>query len=132
MGLRPGGTGTQAISSIDAGQRALELVRTNLTEVIGPGVDLVEADPERADELLTEAYEQLAVASRNGIRAATIDPLREQTIEGLDRLYGVVPVSSRDLFTFKPKEDKPPIDLKAVVRGPDGAPFVLDASTKTV
>ena len=55
----PGGTGTQAISSIDAGQRALELVRTNLSQVTGPGVDLVEADPERAGELLTEAYEQL-------------------------------------------------------------------------
>ncbi len=64
--------------------------------------------------------------------ASTIEPLREQTIEGLDRLSGVVPVSSRDLYTFKPKEDKPPIDLKAAVRGPDGATFVLDASTKTV
>ena len=72
------------------------------------------------------------MASRNGIRASTIEPLREQTIEGLDRLSGVVPVSSRDLYTFKPKEDKPPIDLKAAVRGPDGATFVLDASTKTV
>ena len=44
------------------------------------------------------------MASRNGIRASTIEPLREQTVEGLDRLYGVVPVTSRDLFTFKPKE----------------------------
>jgi hypothetical protein len=128
----PGGTGTQAISSIDAGQHALTLIRTNLNEVTGPGVDLVEADPGRAEELLTQAYEQLSVASQNGIRAATLEPLREQTVEGLDRLYGVVPVSSRTLYTFKPKEDKPPIDLKAVVRGPDGATFVLDASTKTV
>ena len=128
----PGGTGTQAISSIDAGQHALTLIRTNLNKVTGPGVDLVEADPGQAEELLTQAYEQLSVASQNGIRADTLEPLREQTIEGLDRLYGVVPVNSRTLYTFKPKEDKPPIDLKAVVRGPDGATFVLDASTKTV
>jgi hypothetical protein len=128
----PGGTGTQAISSIDAGQHALTLIRTNLNKVTGPGVDLVEADPGQAEELLTQAYEQLSVASQNGIRAETLEPLREQTIEGLDRLYGVVPVNSRTLYTFKPKEDKPPIDLKAVVRGPDGATFVLDASTKTV
>ena len=128
----PGGTGTQAISSIDAGQRALEVIRANLNEVTGPGIDLVEAEPEHASELLTEAYEQLSVASRNGIQASTVEPLREQTIEGLDRLAGVVPVSSRDLYTFKPKEGKPPIDLKAAVRGPDGATFVLDASTKTV
>jgi hypothetical protein len=128
----PGGTGTQAISSIDAGQRALEVIRGNLNQVTGPGIDLIEAEPEHASELLTEAYEQLSVASRNGIQAATIEPLREQTIEGLDRLSGVVPVSSTDLYTFKPKEGKPPIDLKAAVRGPDGATFVLDASTKTV
>jgi hypothetical protein len=128
----PGGTGTQAISSIDTGQHALEMIRSNLEDVSGPGVDLIDAEPARAEELLTEAYEQLAVASRNGIRSATLEPLREQTIEGLDRLYGVVPVSSRTLFTFEPKEDKPPIDLKSVVRGPDGATFVLDASTNTV
>jgi hypothetical protein len=128
----PAGTGTQAISSIDAGQHALELVRTNLNEVTGPGVDLIEAEPEQAEELLTQAYEQLTVASSNGIRAATLDPLREQTIAGLDRLYGVIPVATESLFTFKPKEDKPPIDLTGVVRGPDGATFVLDASTKTV
>jgi hypothetical protein len=128
----PGGTGTQAISSIDAGQHALELIRTNLNQVSAPGVDLIEAEPQQAEELLTEAYEQLTVASRNGIRSATLDPLREQTIAGLDRLYGVVPVASESLFTFKPKEGKPPIDLKSVVRGPDGATFVLDASTKSV
>jgi hypothetical protein len=128
----PGGTGTQAISSIDAGQHALELIRTNLNEVTGPGVDLIEAEPQQAEELLTQAYEQLTVASSNGIRSATLDPLREQTIAGLDRLYGVIPVATESLFTFKPKEDKPPIDLTAVVRGPDGATFVLDASTKTV
>ena len=113
----PGGTGTQAISSIDAGQRALELIRANLNEVTGPGVDLVEAEPERAGQLLTEAYEQLSVASQNGIGAATIEPLREQTVEGLDRLSGVVPVTSRDLYTLKPKEGKPPIDLKAACAG---------------
>ena len=128
----PGGSGTQAISSIDAGQHALQLIRTNLNEVTGPGIDLVEADPGRAEELLTQAYEQLSVASSNGIRAATLEPLRAQTIEGLDRLAGVVEVGSRDLYTFKPKEGKPPIDLTGVVRGPDGATFVLDASTKTV
>ena len=72
----PGGTGTQAISSIDTGQHALEVIRANLDEVTGPGIDLVEADPGRAEELLTEAYEQLSVASRAGIRSATLEPLR--------------------------------------------------------
>ncbi|HEU5202773.1 MAG TPA: hypothetical protein VFU17_00610 [Candidatus Limnocylindrales bacterium] len=128
----PGGTGTQAISSIDTGQHALEVIRANLDEVTGPGVDLIEAEPGRAEELLTEAYEQLSVASRNGIRSTTLEPLRLRTVANLDRLYGVVTVGSRPVYTFEPKEDKPPTDLKAVVRGPDGATFVLDASTKTV
>jgi hypothetical protein len=128
----PGGTGTQAISSIDAGQHALELIRTNLEQVEAPGIDLIESEPAQAEELLTQAYDQLSVASRNGIRAATLEPLREQTIAGLDRLYGVIPVASQTLYTFSQKEDKGPTDLKAVVRGPDGATFVLDDATKTV
>ena len=127
------GTGTEAISSINTGQRALEIARANLERVTGPGIDLVEADPREAEALLTEAYEQLAVARRYGIRATTIDPLMEETIEGLDRLYGVVPVNSTRLFTFTPKEDASgSINLRGVVRGPDGATFVLEASTKTV
>ena len=129
----PGGTGTQAISSIDAGQRALEVIRANLNEVTGPGIDLVEAEPE-----------QRRRAADGGLRAAvrwrarTGSRLRPSSRSGSRRSKASTgcpawsPVSSRDLYTFKPKEGKPPIDLKAAVRGPDGATFVLDASTKTV
>ena len=53
-------------------------------------------------------------------------------VAGLDALYGVVPVASTTLFTFKPAAGAAPIDLGGLVQGPDGAPYVLDRSTKTV
>ncbi len=126
------GTGTDAISSIDAGQRALTIARTNLNEVMGPGIDLVEADPQEALQLLTEAYEQLDVARENGVRASTVDPLRERAVEGLDRLYRVVPVAPEALFTFNPREDGDPIDLRSILRGPDGATYVIEGASSSV
>ncbi len=51
---------------------------------------------------------------------------------GLDRLYGVVPVASSTSFTFKPGEGADPIDLRTLVRGPDGASYVIDRSTRSV
>ena len=126
------GQRTDAISSIDAGQRALTAARTSLDAVIGPGIDLIESEPEQALGLLTTAYEELDTARRSGVRASTIEPLRARAIEGLDRLYGVFPVRPTNVFTFKPGEDADPINLSSVVRGPDGATFALDASTKTV
>ena len=127
----PGQT-TDAISSINAGQLALESARTNLDKVTGPGIDLIESEPEQALELLTAAYEDLRKARLSGVRASTVEPLRARTIEGLDRLYGVVPVQPTNRFTFTPGEDAGPIDLRAIVLGPDGATFVHDASTKTI
>jgi hypothetical protein len=108
----------EAISSVTAGQRALDTARASLAKVKGPGIDLVANDPPQALRLLTEAYQQLDVAA--------------QAVAGLDTLYGVVPVASSALFTFEPPEEGDPIDLQQIVRGPDGAPYVLDATTKTV
>ena len=79
-----------------------------------------------------EAYEQLDVAEEAKVKAATIAPLRKRVEAGLDRLYGVVPVDATTRFTFKPAEGANPIDLRGLVRGPDGAPYVLDRSTRSV
>jgi hypothetical protein len=139
----------EAISSITAGERALQAIRTNLSQVSGSGVDLVRDDPPKAMRLLTEAYAQLTVAREANVSAATLDPLRNRIVAGLDRLYGVVPVGKTPLFTFLPPppgeeeepEDpeatpavptEPAADLVALVEGPDGAPYVLDRGTKTV
>ena len=88
--------------------------------------------PSQARELLVDAYQQLDVAEEAKVKATTIAPLRKQVEAGLDRLYGVVPVASTTRFTFKPAEGANPIDLRGLVRGPDGAPYVIDRSTRSV
>ncbi|HSK51638.1 MAG TPA: hypothetical protein VLA44_02715 [Clostridia bacterium] len=128
----PIGQGTDAISSLDAGERALETAQENLEEVTGPGIDLIESDRERAEELLVEAYEQLALARRSGVSAATVAPLQDEAVAGLDRLWGVVPVLSTPRYAFAPREDRAAVDLRAVMRGPDGAAYVLDAGRQSV
>jgi hypothetical protein len=126
-----GGKGSNgpAIASFDSAQAALELARTNLSRVIGPGVDLVLNDPPRAEKLLTEAYAALKTAEKANLPTATTGPLRTQLVAALDRLYGMVDVSTTSIFNF-PSDVA--VELKALVKGPDGAPFVLDAATKAV
>jgi hypothetical protein len=119
----------EVISSIDAGQQALEQARADYRRVIGPGVDLVETDPRRAEDLLTDALEQVDKARSSGIPVATTGPLQAQIIAALDRLFGVIEVDSSTVFQFP---GEPAVRLQALVRGPDGAPFVLDALTATV
>ena len=125
-GREPNGS---AIATLDSAESAMERARTNLNRVIGPGIDLVVSDPDLAEDLLTEAHEAIEVADRANVPESTLAPLRTRIVAALDRLYGMVDVASTDLFAF-PAE--PAIDLAAVVKGPDGAPFVLDAATATV
>ena len=122
----------EAIAPVNAGQAAMDAAREDLARVSGPGIDLVADDPKLASELLTDAYRQLDAAEAANVSASAIAPLRDQTIKALDRLYGVVPVRSETLFTFVPAEGAAPIELRAMVRGPDGVPYVIDRSTRAV
>jgi hypothetical protein len=117
-----------AIQSFDTAQAALARAEDNIDRVLGPGVDLVTTDPRLAEELLSEAYTSLQTAS-GAYPPSTINPLRTQVVDALDRLYDMTAVAGSTLFQFP---DDPAIDLRTVVKGPDGAPFVLDAATKTV
>ena len=125
-GREPNGS---AIATLDSAEAAIGRARTNLNRVIGPGIDLVVSDPDLAEELLTEAHEALEVADRANVPETTLAPLRTRIVAALDRLYEMVDVASTVVFEFP---DDPVVDLAAVVRGPDGAPFVLDAATATV
>jgi len=111
------------------GQLALDQARQDLDRVFGPGVDLVANDPRNAEQLLADALTQLDRARSAGIAASTIRPLRVQAVAGLDRLYGVVDVTPTVLFTFAADAG---VDLGGLVRGPDGAPYVLDPKTASV
>jgi hypothetical protein len=118
-----------ALASLDNAQAALETARANYARVIGPGIDLVANDPTHAEQLLSQAFTSIESASRGGIPTSTTGPLRTQIVAALDRLYKMVDVASTPLFTFPAATA---VDLKALVKGPDGAPFVLDAGTSAV
>ena len=118
------------INDVTAGEKALGLAREDLRLVFHNGADLVVDDPAKAEELLRDAHAQLDAAAANGVPAATLRPLRAEVIAGLDDLYGVVDVAPRTAFSFEGQDQA--FDLAAMVLGPDGVPYVLDRTTKTV
>jgi hypothetical protein len=127
--LGGGGPNGPVIATLESAQSLLNTARANVGRVVGSGIDLVATDPRLAEELLTEAYTALDGASRGGIPSSTTGPVRAQIVGALDRLYRMVDVVSAPVFTF-PAD--PAVDLRELVLGPDGAPFVMDAATGTV
>jgi hypothetical protein len=117
------------IRSMNVAQQAFDAAAGAVATVSGPGVDLIADDRRRALELLTQAYQKLDEAQEAGYPVSEITPLRAKVTAGLDRLYGVVYVKSNDVFSFP--ADKP-VTLTGLVRGADGAPYVLDTANKTV
>ncbi|MFH0751849.1 MAG: hypothetical protein V2B17_08430, partial [Chloroflexota bacterium] len=125
-----GGPSGGAIDEVTAGEKALAAVKEDLRLVFHNGADLVVDDPQKAEELLRDAHAQLALAAANGVPGTTLRPLRAAVVGGLDDLYGVVDVAPRTAFSFEGQEQA--FDLRAIVLGPDGVPYVLDRTTKTV
>ena len=121
---------TRPIDEVTAGEKALAAVKEDLRLVFNNGANLLVDDPGKAEELLIDAHEQLVVAAQNGVPASTLDPLREDVLGGLDKIYGVVEVGPRTAFSFAGQEK--PFNLQAMVLGPDGVPYVLDRASKTV
>ncbi len=119
----------QAVASIEVGQQALATAQADLQRVLGPGVDLVANDPRKAATLLNDAITNLNAAAAAGIPAATIQPLRAEAVAAIDRLYHMLNVGDSIVFSF-PAAQK--ANLLAIVQGPDGAPYVLDGTTKAV
>ena len=118
------------LTSITAAQRAFEAAKADLAQVNGPGVDLVKNDRARAQQLLNDAWQQLAAAETAGISTSVTAPLRLQARAGLNELYHLLAVSSTQAYAFP--SATPAVDLQALVLGPDGAPYVLDQATKSV
>jgi hypothetical protein len=120
----------EAISSVTAGQRAIELARAEIAEVWGDGVDLVKDDPRKAREHLEKAFGQLETAQSAGVAKGTVEPLRKRVVEGLDKIFGVTPVGQATVHDFAGTD--PPTNLTALVLGPQGMPFVIDGASKSV
>ncbi|HEY7937194.1 MAG TPA: hypothetical protein VID26_08690 [Candidatus Limnocylindrales bacterium] len=118
------------LTSITAAQRAFEAAQNDLSQVSGSGIDLVQNDRNRAQQLLTDAWQQLAAAEAAGISTSVTAPLRAQAEASLNELYHMLPVNSTQAFSFA--NVTPPVDLQSLILGPDGAPYVLDAASKSV
>ena len=118
------------LPAISAGQKALEAAREDVRLVFDNGADLVVDDPRRAKELLVDAYAKLGRATEAGLPAMTTAPVRARVVSGLDRLWGMIDVVPAVEFSFEGQD--PAFDLGGLVRGPDGAPYVLDRATATV
>ena len=118
------------LTSITAAQHAFETAQSDLAQVNGNGVDLIKNDRNRAQQLLTDAWQQLAAAETAGISPSVTAPLRAQAETDLNELYSMVSVNQAQAFSFA--NVTPPVDLESLVLGPDGAPYVLDAATKSV
>jgi hypothetical protein len=127
-----GGRSSGPRASIAVAADALELIRSDLAKISGPGIDLIRDDRTQAETLLLDAYAKLADASAAGVPAATLGPLRGQILHGLDTIYDVVPVASKSVFTFPASPIVP--DLGQIVLGPspDPVPYVLDHGSKAV
>jgi len=129
--LGGGGPGTKALSSAAAGEAAIEAINANLNQVFGPnGVDLVDGDPQKAFQLLSAAWDQIGTATAANVPAATLDPLRAKALGGLDRLFKVVPVAPATILSTAGA--KAPLDISAMIVGPQGVPFILDKATASV
>jgi len=120
----------QVIESANAAQQAFTAAQQALQTLNNAGQDVIANDPQQALALLRTANEQLTIAEEAGYPKSSTAPLRAQINTGLDRLYGVVHVASVAGFTFPASAGA--VHLTTVVRGSDGAPYVLDTGTKAV
>ena len=126
-----GGSGTpRVLSSAAAGADALRAINDDLNQVFAPGVDLVVGDPQKAFNLLSSALAEIKIADSANVPAATLDPLRVKAVAGLDRLFKVVPVAAATLLSTAGA--KAPLDISAMILGPQGMPFFLDRTSASV
>ncbi len=126
-----GGTGgTRALASVAAGEAAIRTINANLNQVFAPGVDLTDGDPQKAYELLSATWTAIQAAGQANVPESTLAPLRAKTRAGLDRLYKVVPVAAATILSTA--GTKTPLDIQALIIGPQGMPFILDKTTATV
>jgi hypothetical protein len=120
----------KVISSVTVAQAAYDTAAAAVDKVSGGGVNLIRDDPRQALALLRSAFAELDKAETAGYPKAKVVALRAVVMSGLDQLYGVVKVASSPVFTFP--DVAGPVRLTGLVRGSDGAPYVLDAGTGTV
>ena len=108
----------------DAIRQAAELIRTVEERV--DGADLVDRNPERASDLLTDAHAAVATAAEAGVPPTELAPLRRRIDRRLDALYRVARIEEAGTVADLARafEDLDPADMVATT---DGALWVMDS-----
>ena len=127
-----GSTPDEAISSVNAGQQAVEPPRRTSPRYPVRASTSWPTTPARPARCSSMPMSSSTSPSRPRSR-----PRRSPRCgSAWRRAWTGCTASSRSRpptrFTFTPAEGADPIDLRALVRGPDGAPYVLDRSTRSV
>jgi hypothetical protein len=121
--------GTRRELGVDQQQRAQTAylaAQSDVLAVWGQGRDLLTSDPRRAVAYLEDAYTNLVLAEENGYDPASLEDLRTQVVEGLNRYYHINVIKPEVVLSFGADR------LEALVLGPDGGAYVIDATNETV
>ena len=118
--------------NLDAASRAraaIESATQAIDEALDPSAQLVINDPERARTLLVGALESLRDADAATIDPAGVEALRARATPVLNDLFLISDVQVAEIADFSGTSA---IDLKGIVRGPDGLPYVIDGGSGAV
>lgn len=118
--------------NLDAASRArtaIEGATQAIDEALDPAAQLVINDPERARTLLVGALESLRDADAATIDPVRVDALRERATPVLNELFLISDVQVAEVADFSGTSE---IELRGIVRGPDGLPYVIDGGSGAV
>jgi hypothetical protein len=118
--------GDDNVSLQQKAQQAFAKAKDDVDKVYGNGRDLMASEPNKAYPLLKDAYEQLEIAEKDGYPAELLANTRNQTLSGLNQYYNVASLQPKIIAKFGEDE------LTAMVKGPDGAAYVLDSTDNKV
>jgi hypothetical protein len=116
------------VSKVSDTERAIQAAQDDATQVFDG--NLLVNDAEKAQRLLHDAWLKLDQAATLGAPASALASLREKVQGGLDRLDLVTYTTSSTLVSFATAT--PTVDLAGLVRGPDGAAYVIDRKAAAV
>lgn len=111
-------------------REALRNAEVSITEALDPQTNLLVNDPERVKTLLLTAVANLNTAEAGGVSLVQIASLREQATGTLNKIFLVNNTSPITLFDFAAAGAS--VEIQALVRGPDGLPYVIDKTTGAV
>ena len=107
-------------------QAAVLAVQSDVQAVWGQGRNLLISDPSSARKYLEDAYTNLGTARANGYSEADLAAVQAQVLDGLNSYYHVNTITPEVVNSFGTDR------LDGLVLGPDGAAYVIDATTSTV